>query len=385
MHPREHPEFPLGRYLCGAPTQDQATNLWLDEPEGLLAFLPSWAVVGVRRSNPPQITLANGTIIRIVGLDKPMRSEGEPWDGIIVDEYSECKANVWRYIRPMLSTPGREGWAVLLSRPRGAAHMKKLYDEAPMKNGWRALHWTSESILPPEEITAAKADMDELEYRSEYLAEFVTYAGRAYHAFERPVHLVDHIDYDPKRALNFCFDFNVDPGTASVWQETDMSNCLDAVSIPRNSTTDAVCRRLIQDWGEHPGKVFIYGDASGGSRGSAKTVGSDWVIVKEMLRPVFKGRLFFRVPLANPLQRARLNAVNRRLRDANGKVGVRIDGSRAMKMADDFEQTMLLEGGSGELDKKSDLMVTHLTDGFGYYAIKEFPVLGKPKAKSMAY
>jgi hypothetical protein len=109
------------------------------------------------------------------------------------------------------------------------------------------------------------------------------------------------------------------------------------------------------------------------------------VIVKEMLRPVFKGRLFFRVPLANPLQRARLNAVNRRLRDANGKVGVRIDGSRAMKMADDFEQTMLLEGGTGEIDKRSDDTVSHLSDGAGYYIIKEFPVLGKPKAKSMAY
>ena len=385
-HPRHHPEFPRGRYLCAAPTQDQATNLWLEKPEGLLAFIPDHFVLNVRRSNPPQITLAQGTIIRIVGLDKPMRSEGEPWDGIIVDEYSECKANVWRYIRPMLSTPGREGWAVLLSRPRGAAHLKKLYDEAPMKTGWRALHWTSESILSAEEITAAKADMDELEYRSEYLAEFVTYEGRAYHAFDRSVHVKADLPYDPKKDLLIFLDFNQAPGIAVIGQEEgDVTLIIGEVYIPRGSTTDVVCEKLIEDWGKHPGRVIFYGDTTGGYGGSAKLAGSDWTIVKDMLRPVFKGRIFFRVPKQPPGERARINSLNRRLKTADGKPHLLINGNTAKHVPGDFEQTMLLEGGVGKVDKRSDLTVSHLTDAIGYYTAKEFPVLGKPKATSKAY
>lgn len=386
MHPREHPEFPLGRYLCGAPTQDQANNLWLEAPEGLLGFIPECLIAGVRRSSPPQITLLTGTIIRIVGLDKPMRSEGEPWDGAIIDEFSECKANSWRYIRPMLSTLGRYGWGVLLSRPRGAAHMKRLYDEAPIKKNWRALHWTSESILPAEEIISAKADMDELEYRSEYLAEFVTYEGRAYPAFDRSVHVKADLPYDPKKDLNICLDFNQAPGIAVMIQETgDVSHVIGEVYIPRGSTTDVVCEKLIEDWGKHPGRVIFYGDTTGGYGGSAKLQGSDWTIVKEMMRPVFKGRIHFRVPPAPPGERARINSLNRRLKSADGKVHLLINGNTAKHVPNDFEQTMLLEGGVGKIDKRSDLTVSHLSDAIGYYTAKEFPVLGKPKAKSMAY
>jgi hypothetical protein len=34
----------------------------------------------------------------------------------------------------------------------------------------------------------------------------------------------------------------------------------------------------------------------------------------------------------------------------------------------------LLDGGSGEIDKKHDPKLTHLTDAVGYYVAKRFPV-----------
>ena len=50
-------------------------------------------------------------------------------------------------------------------------------------------------------------------------------------------------------------------------------------------------------------------------------------------------------------------------------------------MVKDFEGVKLLEGGSGEIDKKADPMLTHLTDGIGYYIAKEFPIITNTLSK----
>ena len=40
---------------------------------------------------------------------------------------------------------------------------------------------------------------------------------------------------------------------------------------------------------------------------------------------------------------------------------------------EDFEGVSLLPGGSGEIDKKKNLEITHLSDAFGYYIAQEYP------------
>ena len=45
-------------------------------------------------------------------------------------------------------------------------------------------------------------------------------------------------------------------------------------------------------------------------------------------------------------------------------------------MVKDIEGVRVLEGGSGEIDKKSDPKLTHLSDALGYYVVKKHPVAG---------
>jgi hypothetical protein len=40
----------------------------------------------------------------------------------------------------------------------------------------------------------------------------------------------------------------------------------------------------------------------------------------------------------------------------------------------DFEGVQLLEGGSGEIDKKRNHELSHISDGVGYYVTKQFPI-----------
>lgn len=146
------------------------------------------------------------------------------------------------------------------------------------------------------------------------------------------------------------------------------------VHIPRNSNTPAVCRKLIEDWKNHQGPVRCYGDATGGSRGTAKVQGSDWDLIKAELRPVFGDRLSFRVPAANPPERARVNAMNTRLLTGDGVIRLMVDPARAPNVVKDLEGVRTLAGGSGEIDKKATPALTHVSDGLGYYVEAEFPV-----------
>jgi hypothetical protein len=57
-----------------------------------------------------------------------------------------------------------------------------------------------------------------------------------------------------------------------------------------------------------------------------------------------------------------------------GVIRLMVDPVKAPNVVKDFEGVRLLKGGSGEIDKKADPALTHLTDGIGYYVEAEFPI-----------
>ena len=377
--------YPDPRFFAAAPTRDQAKRIWWED---LKALIPKSLILGRPSETELVIWLVNGSSIWVVGMDKPERLEGPPWDGGVLDEFANMKPRAWgENVRPALSD--RLGWCDFIGVPEGRNHYYDLDQRARAEmiergedSEWGAFHWISADILPPEEIEAARRDLDELTFQQEYEASFINFVGRAYYPFNETDHCPGPLEYNPKAPLIFCFDFNVAPGVAVVCQEmrSDLeggfagTGVIGEVWIPQNSNTRAVCRRLTQDWGEHKGRVFCYGDATGGARGSAKTEGSDWDLVKEELRSAFGERLFFRVPKANPAERARINAVNTRLKNGAGEVHLLVDPSKAPHVVRDLEGVRLLEGGSGELDKKNDPQLTHNSDALGYYIAEEFPI-----------
>ena len=106
-------------------------------------------------------------------------------------------------------------------------------------------------------------------------------------------------------------------------------------------------------------------------------LGSDVDLIRAELQPVFRDRLSMRVPSANPPERVRVNAVNSRLRSASGEIRLMIDPTKAPNLVRDLEGVALLKGGSGEIDKKSDPTLCHISDACGYYIAKEFPLLSR--------
>ncbi|RLC88885.1 MAG: hypothetical protein DRJ03_01200 [Chloroflexi bacterium] len=337
------------------------------------------------------IFLRNQAEIHVLGMDKPERIEGSPWDGGILDEIGNMKKKAWpEHVRPSLSD--RKGWCDFIGVPEGRnhyyeldKHAREVFAKATKENKipeWNAFWWPSADILPPEEIEAARRDLDELTFQQEYEASFIHFAGQAYYPFKEELHCA-RLQYNKKATLIFCFDFNVAPGTASVIQQQSLpepsnlfgSGVIGEVWIERGSNTIKVCNQLINDWGRHEGLIICYGDSAGGAQGSAKVQGSDWQLIKQVLGNHFGlNRVHFKVPKANPRERDRVNSVNARLMSTSGKIRLMVDPRKAPHVVTDFEGVQVTDDGSGKLEKKDDLKLTHLTDGIGYYIWKEWPL-----------
>ncbi len=390
--------FDCPRYFYAAPTYGQVKRIaWND----LKRMVPKAAMRGTPSESELTIPLWHGGELALVGMDKPARFEGAPWDGGVIDEYGNMKGEAWgENIRPALSD--RMGWCDMIGVPEGRNHY---YDtdqkaqaellERGAESEWGRFHWKSADILPAAEIAAARRDLDELTFQQEYEATFVNFEGRAYYAFTDENKAKLRHRYNPAMPIAVCLDFNVAPGVAAVCQEmmlpkkdgTDSgvvgTAVIGEVWIENNSNTPAVCRKLLTDWGKHVGRVDVYGDPAGGSRGTAQVQGSDWDLAKDALRrgdPAhgltgFGDRVGFYVKAADPGQRPRVNAVNSRLRSSDNTIRLMVDPTAALHMVRDLEGVRTLKGGSGEIDKKYDLKLTHISDGLAYYIDYRFPVV----------
>ena len=383
-----------GWFIAAAPTHGQAKRIyWRD----LKALIPQHLLRGRPSESEMIIPLYNGADIQVIGMDVPERVEGRPLTHILLDEYGNMKQRVWtEHVRPALADTG--GSADLIGVPEGRNHYYDLWKEclSDQSGEWAGFTWTTEEILPvylgeeraKREIESAQRDLDPLSYDQEFRASFINFSGRAYYTFDASVHANVPLPYDPDADLILCFDFNVSPGVAAVLQEKKISmdgsvgdmhlqrTCVvGEIYIPDNSNTPAVCRKILEKYGEHRGSVRCYGDATGGARGSAKTEGSDWELIRKCLRPVFAERLRFDVPSENPPERSRVNAVNARFKAVDGTVKMLVD-PRCKLVIKDFEGVPLLEGGSGEIDKKKDPKLTHISDAIGYYVRRKFPLSG---------
>lgn len=379
-------------FFAAAPTRDQAKRIYWND---LKAMFPAIMISDISET-ALTIRLVTNTIVSVIGLDKPQRMEGTPWNGGVVDEIANVRPGAWgENIRPALTD--RLGWCWLIGVPEGRNHYYDLVQRAKADTSgeWANFTWKTASVQPLAEVEAARRDLDPLVFQQEYEASFVNFVGRAYYPFDEVMHTTKKLTYTPTGVLNFCFDFNIKPGVSCVTQEQPMpghfkrddagvlmldqpvigTGVIGEVWIPEGSNTPAVCRRLIKDWGKHKGPIALYGDATGGAGGSAQTEGSDWDLIKRAMYAHFGAeRVQFNVERSNPAERARVNAVNTRLLSGDGTVRMMVDPTRAPHVVKDLEGVRLLEGGSGELLKPAGSELTHISDALGYYVERNYPV-----------
>ncbi len=360
-----------GRYWYVAPTRIMAKDIfWSDLKQ---AADPSWL------TRPPletelRLDLVGGGEIQLHGGEDPDTLRGRRLNGVVFDEFADMVPEVWtEAIRPALADT--QGWAEFLGTPKAFNHFYDLYLKGqsgdPAWDSWQ-FRTIDNPFIPAHEIEAARADMDPRSFRQEFEASFEAMAGRVYYAFDRHQH-IGSVTLEDSLPVCVSFDFNVNPVTAVIGQAfKDECRVWREIFIPHagGEATRAAVAKVLQLLNSRRGAIRLYGDASGTA---AKTTGpSDHAVVMAG----FPGGVW-NVPKANPHVRDRIAAVNGRCLTSDGRSHMRIDPS-CTHLISDLEQVIFAE--NGELDKKSNPMLTHISDALGYWVHQDWPPVSRTAA-----
>lgn len=384
----------LAWYL--APTYRQAKQIaWKELKATAAPYLAS-------RPNETDLSveLVGGGAIALRGAENYDALRGPGLDFAVLDEYADMKPVVWtEIIRPMLSD--RMGSALFIGTPKGLNHFYELHQAAKLLNNWAAFQYTTldGGRVSAAELESARLDMDAKTFAQEYEGSFENFAGRAYYSFTREKNLAQQF-YVPRLQLCWSLDFNVNPMSSVICQLEDTTtremamigrrssvvHVLDEIVLP-NSNTQEACdefARRVAPWIARQGQVSLklYGDAAGGARSTAGR--SDYQIIREFFRRTPEFQVSYHVPLANPAVRDRINAMNSKLLNAAGEVGLFVD-PKCKRLTKDLEQVAWKSDSNGnmtgEIDK-SNADLTHVSDALGYLIETEYGLkqMGGPRS-----
>jgi hypothetical protein len=351
-------------------------EIWYGAPNFIQAKRVMWArlkraiprnwIDGRPNETNCSIRVQSGHVVRLVGLESSDNLRGSGLWFFGGDEWADCRPSAWNeVIRPMLSTA--QGHALFIGTPKGFDHFRDAYilglpggDPA-----YRSFLFTTEDggNVPAEELLAARREMDLRTYRQEYCASFETYAGRVIYAFSRSANIAP-FSYDTRRRLHIGMDFNINPMSATVWQEDrHTTRQIDEIILPTSNTdemADEIIRRYGRD-GFDPGSrladhITIYPDPAGWQRRSSAGGRTDVGILKERGFVVIVSR-------SHPPVRDRINIMNRQFQAANGEILATVD-PRCARSIEAYERLVFREG-TNEPDKTQGF--DHLVDATGYY------------------
>ena len=307
------------------------------------------------------IKLPNDAEIALKGAEQENNLRGAGLDMVVMEEYSYIKPHVYEeIIYPMLTTT--KGETLFIGTPNSFDH---LYDAYLRGQGddpeWKSWQYTTVEggFVTEEEIEKAKATMDETTFKTEFLADFVSTGNRAAYNFDRKSHVkqAEELTADQFFGLDFNIDFmtavlgcKYSDGTIHYFDEIRQSN----------SNTDQLALAMKQI---APG-INVYPDATGRARSTTSNK-SDHIILRDHGFNVIAKR-------ANPPVRDRLNALNRMLQDANGKVRMTVD-PKCKYLIKDLEQVQ--RSRDGKIDKAKDISLTHALDACSYYIAMNHPVV----------
>jgi len=345
-----------------APTYRQAKQIaWT-----MLKSFTDASWIASRNETDLSLTLINGSIIALRGADNYDSLRGVGLDALVLDEYADMAAEVWtEVLRPALSD--KLGSALFIGTPAGFNHLYDLWIEADSKPDWKAWQFTTADggNVPPEELEAARLDLDERTYNQEYLASFESLTGRVYYEFDRHLNVsADLVDTGAELLVGM--DFNIAPMSAVIGVKagSDQLHILDEIVIMNGNTelmSDAINQR-------YPNRrVLVYPDPSGRARKTSSPVGqTDFSILAAH---------GFRVlsPPSAPLVVDRNNEVNAMFKNARGerRLFVHPRCKTLIKCLDG----LTYKDDTSQPDKT--LGLDHLPDALGYLVHYEFPIAGR--------
>jgi hypothetical protein len=303
-----------------------------------------------------RIELVNGSKIFLRGADNVDSMRGIFISGIVIfDEYANIDPEIWTVIRPALADKG--GHALWIGTPAGkSSHFYELYEWAQHEAGWSTYRYTSAEggQIPPEELEAAKRDMDDRTYRQEFEASWEDYKGLVYYAYneEHNTKLTDAVP----QILHVGLDFNVDPGCGVIAAQTiNGLHIIDEIFM-RNTNTFEMADEIIRRW---PNKTIVcYPDPAGSQRRTSSNTTDHKIL--------YNAGFNVRARRSHPAVKDRINSVNSAF--SSGRLHI---DPNCKNLRNSLNRLSYREG-TNEQDKNSGW--DHMPDALGYMVEYLYPI-----------
>ena len=308
------------------------------------------------------LTLKNNSQITLRGSDNESSLRGVGLNFLILDEFQDINKTAWyEVLRPTLSDT--EGHALFCGTPRGFGNWSyDLYKMGENNKDWKSFQYTTleGEQVSEDEIEQAKQDLDLRTFQQEYEATFVNYSGMIYYNFSRDKNIIEK--YNKNTAvLHIGLDFNVDPMSAVVCIiENDRIFVVDEIQI-YSSNTNEMCDEIKTRYKNK--QIVVYPDPSARQRKTSAGGLTDLAILKNNGFDV-------RCRSTAPLVRDRINAVNSKLKNVNGKNSLFI--VKFCKNAIKSIERQIYKEGTHIPDKDSGY--DHMNDALGYLVEYNFPL-----------
>ena len=347
--------FPNQKVWYVSPSYRQSKNIcWTMLKEQMIKH--KWA----KKINDSDLSimLKNNSIIQLKGADNEQSLRGVGLNFIVLDEFADIKPNAWyEVLRPTLSDT--KGSALFCGSPKGFNFAYDLYSRKDKE--WKSFKYTTieGGQVDQEEIEQAKNDLDERTFQQEYLATFVNYAGIIYYNFDINNNVIE--DYKlHDGTIHIGMDFNIDPMCCVVAQEKDNKIIIfDEIQIWSSNTAEMV-EEIKQRYKQ---KVVVYPDPASRQRKTSAGGFTDLSILKNAGFEV-------RCRSTHPLVRDRINAVNSKLKNVNGKSSMFM--IKSCKNLIKSLQRQIYKEGTHVPDKDSGF--DHFNDALGYMIEYMYPL-----------
>ena len=358
-------ERPGETFFYAAPTYRMAKDIaWK-----VMKKLVPKAWIKSKNETDLKIELVNGSTIELKGTENAMALRGRSLAGVVLDEAAFMDSEVWfEVIRPALAD--KQGWALFISTPDGTASW--FYDlwcyADEGDDDWQRWQFTTidGDNVPPEEIEAARAQLDPRTFRQEFEASFENLSGLVAVSFGDE-NIDKQVQDLPILPLLLGLDFNVEfmAGVFAVKKGEDLW-VFDELVLTGGATTWDFCEAVQQKFGIER-RIIACPDPTGGARKTAGVGQTDHSILRKSGFTVSSPRAPWKI-------RDKINAVNMGLMDATGKRRIFIH-PRCKELIKSL-RTLTYAPGTGLPNK--NLGVDHAFDALGYLCLQSFN-LAKPE------
>jgi len=370
-------------YLCITEMMKYATkvkkNIWYVAPTFKMAREIVWLKLKQMLSDFNWIETINetnlsikirnsGSIISLKGCENYDSLRGVGIDFLILDEFADIDEKAWTEVL-RASVADTQGDVLMCGSPKGFGNWSyRMYEKGKRESQWDSFQFTTlqGGMVPAEEIEQAKQDVDIRTFRQEFEGTFENYAGAVYYNF----HAVDNVlekKIDWQKPLHIGLDFNVDPMSACVAQiDRDKIHFIDEIVI-YSSNTDEMVQEIRDRYGTKT-RIFVYPDPACRQRKTSAGGRTDLTILQNAGFSV-------KCKLKHSPIRDRVNAVNSRLKSADGKRYIFI--SPSCKIMIKGLQRQIYKENTNIPDKEEGY--DHMNDAIGYLTEIVKPLTTTPR------